>query len=133
MRLPIVKETTGAEIVAAFLRAARYQESAKVRWEAVDFDDETGAKGVIAYPCQARKKYRIFGPTVWARDFDAEIYLHPLAPNEKHDEIQINVRLAALNSSQRTVVSMADHKKWNERHLYLYRQLEMILKNAFLV
>ncbi len=133
MPLTIREPMTGQEIVKNFLLAANFRESSDVRWESMDFDDETGAKGVIAYPCNRKKKYRFFGPDRWVRDFSAVIYLHPLALDEEYNEIQVEVRLATFNPSQRTIVPLADYKKWKERHVYLYRQLEMILKNAFLI
>lgn len=135
MHLNIPKPITGQEIVTAFLRSAHYQESSKVRWEAIEFVGEYAAskssneqipdsKGVISYPCQAKKKYLFFGPTIWIRDFDAEIYLYPLYLDEVYKEIKVDVRLAPDPNLPR-LISM-------ERYCYLHRQLVIILKNAFL-
>lgn len=130
MRLNIVKRTTGREIVAAFLRAANYQESADARWEAMDFEEENGDKGVIAYPCQRKKRFWILGPARWVRDSDAVIFLHPLDPEETYDEIKVEARLA--RPSQRTTITSEVYDEWWGKYRYLQRQLRVILKNAFL-
>ena len=131
MLLTIPKPMTGQKIVENFLRAAHYQESTEVRWEAMEFEDERHNKGVIAYPCQRKKKFWFFGPDRWVRDPSAVIFLYPLNPNDEHGEIMVDVRLA--RPSERMVVTDEVYKKWMTRYHYLHRQLTLILKNAFLI
>lgn len=132
MRLPISKPTAGQEIVKNFLRAANYQESADVRWEARDFEGVHQSRGVYAYPCQRKKRFWFFGHDRWIRDCEAIIYLKPLILDEEYDEIETEVGLALIPEG-RTIVTAADNKKWRDKYSYLQRQLTLILKNAFLI
>ncbi|MEK9158850.1 MAG: hypothetical protein AAB673_02515, partial [Patescibacteria group bacterium] len=108
-----------------------YRESSEVKWEALEFEDGAGAKGVIAYPCQRKKRFWFFGPDRWVRDCDATICLSPIMLDEEYDEIHVEVRLEHPN--QRTVITADIHDEWWKKYHYLQRQLTLILKNAFLI
>ncbi|MEK7508422.1 MAG: hypothetical protein AAB568_01030 [Patescibacteria group bacterium] len=131
MRLNIRESLTGQKIVENFLRAAHYRESAEVKWEALEFEDGDGAKGVIAYPCQRKKRFWFFGPDRWVRDPDAVIFLYPLNLNDEHGDIMVDVRLT--RPSQRAAVNDEVYDEFWKKYHYLHRQLDIILKNAFLI